>query len=136
MLIENGFTPEWITLQKEIRQDIEALRQNLRVEREHFSPNPLNPQEVNTWREVTDKYVESTHNINKKINKFNLVVPVLNKQMLCLNLDKEASNVLLNGRSNVNCNRNKIEKEDPKKYSDDKAGSVGLFGFLDTILKK
>ncbi|GJQ81755.1 hypothetical protein Trydic_g302 [Trypoxylus dichotomus] len=110
VLIENGFTPEWITLQKEIRREIEILRESLFMERSYLGPNPLPPNEMNKWDQVIDKHRKLLDNINKKINKFNLVVPVLNG------------------------NSSNKEKED-NGYST-KNDSVNLFGFLDTIFKK
>ncbi|KAI4457142.1 conserved oligomeric golgi complex subunit 4 [Holotrichia oblita] len=134
VLIENGFTPEWITLQKDIRQEIETLRQSLKMEREYFGPNPLSPEEANKWDQIIDKHQKLLDNINKKINKFNLVVPVLTKQMLYVNLEKEANNVLVNGKCNLDGNSNRINSDNNQIPEDTEVGNI--FGFLDTIFRK
>lgn len=134
MLIENGFTPEWITLQKEIRQEIEMLRESLNMERKYLGPNPLNAEDINKWDAVIEKHKKLKENINKKINKFNLVVPVLNKQMLFIDLNKEAEKILLNGKCNLDWDYKKTIGEN-NEYSKESV-TENLFGFLDTIFKK
>ena len=48
VLIDNGFTPEWILLEKEIREDIALIRNKLSVER-HKYDEVLTSFEELTW---------------------------------------------------------------------------------------
>lgn len=41
ILLDNGFTPEWITMQKEIRTDIDNLNRDLLAKRAYLSESPI-----------------------------------------------------------------------------------------------
>lgn len=99
VLIDNGFTPEWISLQKEIREEIEVVRGGLRMERRYFGPFPLSEEDGRLWERVVEKYEKAVENVNRKINKYNLVVPILNKQLFTFDLTKEARKVLVEGKA-------------------------------------
>lgn len=135
VLIDNGFTPEWIMLQKEIREEIQKLRSILYRERENFGPFPLTVDKHIEWSEIVFKYAKVVNKINRKINKYNLIVPVLDKQMLLVNLSKEAQHVLITGKYCANENVKQIEG---KPYNSGvKEGVVESFlGLLSNILKK
>ncbi|RZC33298.1 dnaJ -like subfamily C member 28, partial [Asbolus verrucosus] len=134
VLIDNGFTPEWITLQKEIREDIQKLRDYLLFDRSHLGPYPLNTEENNQWVDIMDKHKELVEQINRKINKFNLVVPIINKQMIQIDLEKEGKKILISGTHSRRI----------QKYSDVKAPSTehelkettNVFGLFELLFKK
>lgn len=139
MLIDNGFNPEWITLQKEIREEADQLRKDLLMERKYFGPYPLSVDENITWSEKVYRYKTIVENINKKITKFNLVVPVLNKQMMHMNLENEAQKAVVNGKSSDDIlhfsgsfKRNTFEN----KVQNSGSVSDNLMGLLDAIFKK
>lgn len=44
-LINNGFAPEWVMVEKEVRQQREGVRQRLRQARQKLGPLPLTPEE-------------------------------------------------------------------------------------------
>uniref|UniRef100_A0A1B6MQD0 J domain-containing protein n=2 Tax=Graphocephala atropunctata TaxID=36148 RepID=A0A1B6MQD0_9HEMI len=94
VMIDNGFMPEWISLQKEIRADCERLREKLEKERAELSSSPLPTHESRRWAAAIDSIREDVQAINAKIGKFNLVVPLLHNQMLLFNLEREAAKVL------------------------------------------
>ncbi|KAK4873865.1 hypothetical protein RN001_013225 [Aquatica leii] len=100
ILIDNGFKPEWINLQKEIKGDVETIRKTLIIQRTNFSPCPLNEKEYDAWRSLVEKYKDLTAQVNKKILKYNLLVPILERQMVLVNLEKEARQILLDGKTN------------------------------------
>ena len=91
VLIDNGFTPEWIMLEKEIRQEIVDLRRKLSNHRHEFDEN-LNETEELKWNEYVSNLVPECNALNAKIQKYNLVVPTIFKQIICLQLDKEVAN--------------------------------------------
>ena len=45
MLINNGYAPEWVLLEKEIRDAREDLRNSLKIVREQMGPLPLTKEE-------------------------------------------------------------------------------------------
>ncbi|XP_075053293.1 dnaJ homolog subfamily C member 28 [Mixophyes fleayi] len=90
ILIDNGFLPEWIVLQKEIRETIDKLRNELVVSRRKLG-DPVNYAKETQWVEVCEHFKEDITQLNKKINDYNLVVPLLNRQMVHFNVAKEIS---------------------------------------------
>ncbi|KAF2897212.1 hypothetical protein ILUMI_08966 [Ignelater luminosus] len=130
ILIENGFTPEWITLQKEIRDDIQVFRNTLQFERINFPPYPLSIEENIKWSNAVYKHKDLVDAVNTKINKYNLLVPILQRQMLLVSLPKEAQKVLLKGKSNkdiINGHRTQEERTNTEKEAAEPANFLGLF---------
>uniref|UniRef100_A0A182IQM5 Uncharacterized protein n=1 Tax=Anopheles atroparvus TaxID=41427 RepID=A0A182IQM5_ANOAO len=101
ILLDNGFTPEWITLHKDIREAIGVLRENLQRERVKLGPVPLNVHEEQQWEKVLAKQLEAVTRVNKMIDKFNLIVPMLNKQMIRLNLERMSEDLLRKGMNKL-----------------------------------
>ncbi|EEB17127.1 J domain-containing protein C21orf55, putative [Pediculus humanus corporis] len=102
ILIENGFAPEWINLNKEITDEINSIKNTLIKERKNLGPYPLNYKEEFKWKEIINNLQTWVKNLNQKINKFNLVVPILTKQKLYFNLEKESDDILKNNNNNNN----------------------------------
>lgn len=92
ILIDNGYQPEWILIQKEIRETIEKLRKNIIASRNKLG-DPMTVQNEKQWKEVCEKFRENIKILNKRINDFNLVVPILSRQMVHFNADKEIARV-------------------------------------------
>lgn len=84
ILIDNGFTPEWINLGKEIRDEVNELKSLLREERCYLEF----PKHEQKWNDVIENFGEVEKRINKKIDNFNLIVPVLQKQMVHVRLNE------------------------------------------------
>lgn len=96
VLIDSGFAPEWISLDKEIRQDIKRLRDGLLTKREKLGPNPLTLEASITWEQNVTEFQEKLPTINQKIDKFNMIVPILNKQRVHVNFQKEVDRTVEN----------------------------------------
>uniref|UniRef100_A0A182YDE5 J domain-containing protein n=1 Tax=Anopheles stephensi TaxID=30069 RepID=A0A182YDE5_ANOST len=101
IMLDNGFTPEWITLHKDIRQAVEALKEDLRRVRAKLGPVPLSGREEQQWEKWIEQQQEEVTKINKMIDKFNLIVPMMNKQMVRLNLERIGHDVLEQGKHRV-----------------------------------
>jgi len=93
VLIDNGFAPEWIMLEKEIREEIVRIRKQLSLHRHKYDP-VLTPEEEMEWRERVQGLKSDCETLNKMILKFNLTVPSLHKQMMTFQLEKEAAKAL------------------------------------------
>lgn len=98
VLIDNGFTPEWITLQKEIREEKQVLQDYLLQIRSTLGALPLNSDEEVHWQTTVNKLKDQVTKLNQKIGKYNLVVPLLRKQMVQFDLEKEANTALKDGQ--------------------------------------
>lgn len=94
VLIESGFAPEWISLEKEIRQDVKELREVLLTERSKLGPSPLTLQGFNQWNHTLKDFENKLCLVNKKIDKFNMIVPILTKQKVHVNFHREVTRVL------------------------------------------
>lgn len=128
VLMDNGFVPEWITLQKEIRENIKVLKDDLCVERSRIGPFPLNSSEEIKWDKIMKKYKEIETRINKSIDKYNLIVPCLDKQMVQIRLSSIAEKILKEGITNVEGTGSQSEKSLGTEGAD--YNKPNLFSFL------
>jgi DnaJ family protein C protein 28 len=144
VLIENGFAPEWIMLEKEIRQEIKKIRRELSYMRHHRFGETLTQAEEAEWNAIVqEQFKQDCDSLNKMILKFNLTVPSLHKQMITFQLDKEAKKAVLtfsqeiqeavkNGQVEVKMKtRSKISNTENKNDS----GGDSLMGMLMSIFK-
>ncbi|KAI6050825.1 DNAJC28 [Marmota monax] len=88
ILIDNGYQPEWILMQKEIKDTIEQLREAILVSRKKLG-NPMTPAEQKQWNQVCEQFQENIRKLNKRINDFNLIVPILTRQKVHFDAQKE-----------------------------------------------
>lgn len=128
ILIDNGFVPEWITLQKDIVNDVAELKSSLREERAklHF---PLQEHEEFVWQKAIERMKEKLIKINKKIDNFNLIVPVMDKQMVHMQLNKISEKILNEEPINRPVPEPQLESQAPSDYKQD------LFSFINSMLK-
>lgn len=90
LLKDNGYTPEWIERDKEIRQKVETARKQLRTAWQHHHAGLHGEQ---TWQKAIARFEVSLTEINRKIDDFNLIVPILSKQKSRLRLITEIENI-------------------------------------------
>ncbi|KFP32485.1 DnaJ subfamily C member 28, partial [Colius striatus] len=88
ILIDNGYQPEWILLQKEIRETIERLRKSIVASRSKLG-GPMTPYRQKQWNRICEQFIEDIRKLNKRIDNFNLVVPILSRQMVHFSAEKE-----------------------------------------------
>ena len=85
-----GYMPEWILLEKQIRESIDEARINLkRVFKTIATENTQPSDEAKTylttntkWTQALEKFRTDIIEINTNINKLNLVVPMLWRQQV------------------------------------------------------
>lgn len=128
ILIDNGFTPEWIMLNKEIRDEIEALKSELRKERSCLDL----PRQGQKWTEIVVSHLETEKILNKKIDNFNLVVPILNKQMVHISLEKIGEKIASEPPEGVQYDKSSTSQNTTPSASD---FNNGFFSILNAILK-
>lgn len=92
ILIDNGYQPEWILMQKEIKDTIEQLREALLVSRKKLG-SPLSPVGQKQWTHVCEQFQEDIRKLNKRISDFNLIVPILTRQKVHFDTQKEITRV-------------------------------------------
>ncbi len=97
LLKENGFTPRWVELKKEIKQEkaqLERYLTNLKARRERLTVliqrHPERHRAISRTfeRERTrsvEQYGEKLDNLNRKIQRVNLLMPIRNRQYALIN---------------------------------------------------
>ncbi len=139
ILIENGFSPQWVMLEKEIRLEIKNMKHRLQNERLKLGEIPLSASERLLWNKVLNSLNDDVKQINKKINDYNLIVPLLNKQMVHINLSKISEKCLRDNPSNSTMEHASIEQEHRRQdHSTGRATDtepVGIFGLLNLVWK-
>jgi DnaJ family protein C protein 28 len=86
LLKNNGFAPEWIERAKEIRQELDAARAELRSAwRQHQS----NPASDAFWQATVARFEATLAKLNRKIDDFNLIAPIVSSQRPRLRLADE-----------------------------------------------
>lgn len=86
LLKNNGYAPEWIARDKEIREELEAARARLRMAWIQYQANPVDEA---LWRGAVIRFEETINRLNRKIDDFNLIVPILSCQRRRLRLAEE-----------------------------------------------
>ncbi|RUS70008.1 hypothetical protein EGW08_022225 [Elysia chlorotica] len=94
IMVNNGFKPEWIMLSKEIRDNIALAREKLAVIREKLGPPPYSEQNQIRWEFHTSEFSHRVQEINVMINKYNFIVPFMEKQMVHYNVERNLNKVL------------------------------------------
>ncbi|XP_034100834.1 dnaJ homolog subfamily C member 28-like [Drosophila albomicans] len=94
IMLDNGFTPEWIMMSRDIREAVQELKQQIRKERSFYGDWPLtNSDQQAAWQSFTQLHEEQVRELNKLIDKYNLIVPILENQFFRQHLDKLAESI-------------------------------------------
>ncbi|XP_053242592.1 dnaJ homolog subfamily C member 28 [Podarcis raffonei] len=134
ILIDNGYQPEWILIQKEIRETIEKLRKDMIASRNKLG-EPMTPQKEKQWKESCEQFTERIQTLNKRINDFNLVVPILSRQMVHFNAGKEISRAQESCKSQMKRNSEKETKKTENESSRSSDIKASFFKWMNLILK-
>jgi len=95
ILINNGYQPEWVELGKEIRKSTREAKDRLLFARCSLGQFPFEGEEdARQWQIHAAHFNNEWKAIGKKIEKFNLVVPTLNQQIIPTNGEKEIQKIL------------------------------------------
>jgi DnaJ family protein C protein 28 len=82
LLKNNGFAPEWIERDKEIRRELHTARERLRRAWQGQTDEAA-------WQAAVSRFEESLNKLNHKIIDFNLTVPIISCQRARLRLEDE-----------------------------------------------
>ncbi|ESO93068.1 hypothetical protein LOTGIDRAFT_162091 [Lottia gigantea] len=86
ILINNGFTPEWITLHAEIRRDIALARQKTAVLQYKIMKDNIGHC---LWEKQVEEFSKNIREINRLVEKYNNDVPFLEKQLAPFRPERE-----------------------------------------------
>lgn len=131
ILIDNGYQPEWILMQKEIKDTIEQLREGLLVSRKKLG-NPLTPEGQKQWNQACEQFQDNIQKLNKRISDFNLIVPILTRQKVHFDAQKEVIRVQKMYEAFREANESTDEKPADVSQEEEKAPRVKT-GFLNWV---
>ncbi|XP_066561906.1 dnaJ homolog subfamily C member 28 [Amia ocellicauda] len=138
ILIDNGYQPRWIVAQKEIRETLERLRAELLAARGRLGDPPL-PAEQRCWQQHRQAFAEELAQLNKKVDGFNLIVPLLSRQMVHFSVEKELSRAV-SADQQRRAERERAEESQRKEQREERreegrAGLSGLLSWIQSLLK-
>jgi len=94
ILVNTGFAPEWVTLGKDISAQVNQLRSKICTKWKQLVPLPMDLHNTKKWEEFLAECECDLVTVNKMVNKFNLIVPILNQQKTHYQLHRLVSQVL------------------------------------------
>lgn len=83
-------------MSKEIDHDIKLLKQDIAIHRMYLGPYPLNASDKDKWDKICHENRHIAKSINTKINKYNLIVPLIDRQKFLVEFDKLCEEILKN----------------------------------------
>lgn len=141
ILIDNGYQPEWIVTQKEIRETLAKLRTGLLEARGRLG-DPIRPHEQPRWQEICTKFAMDLAKLNKRVDTFNLIVPMLSRQMVHFSLKREVERALRDDkeqreeRKRREKDQRQMERERERDMAQARQDSrQGLFAWMQNLLK-
>ena len=137
ILVETGFAPEWVQLQKDIREMKVRIRGDMRAFRQRLGPAPLNRQDCERWNDFcANLQKEDISVLNRMIEKFNLIVPNMNNQMFLHNFQSDVDSIYSTGYDPAlevvqKSKQSHTNSEEKNKQGEQKSNILsGLFSFL------
>lgn len=88
ILIDNGYQPPWVVTQRDIREGAARVRSRLLEGRARLG-DPMTPAERGQWEELCGSVGEELGKLNKMVDNYNLIVPMLSMQMVHFSLSRE-----------------------------------------------
>ncbi|XP_039661996.1 dnaJ homolog subfamily C member 28 [Perca fluviatilis] len=88
ILIDNGYQPPWVVTQRDIRETTAQIRNRLLEGRARLG-DPMTPKESSQWEQLCTSVEEELVKLNKRVDSYNLIVPMLNMQMVHFSLSRE-----------------------------------------------
>ncbi|KAM9310132.1 dnaJ homolog subfamily C member 28 isoform 2-T2 [Pholidichthys leucotaenia] len=88
ILIDNGYQPPWVVTQRDIREAAAQIRGRLLEGRVRLG-DPMVPGERVEWERLCASEEEELTKLNKMVDSYNLIAPMLNMQMVHFSLSRE-----------------------------------------------
>ncbi|XP_037308680.2 dnaJ homolog subfamily C member 28 [Pungitius pungitius] len=90
ILIDNGYQPPWVVTQRDIREAAADIRNRLLEGRARLG-DPMTPKQQSQWEQLCASVKEELAKLNKTVDNYNLIVPMLHMQMVHFSLWREIS---------------------------------------------
>lgn len=97
ILIDNGYQPPWVVTKRDICEAIAHIRNKLLVGRARLG-DPMAPTEQSQWEQLCASIQEELVKLNKMVDNYNLIVPMLTMQMVHFSLSREVDRAMKGAR--------------------------------------
>lgn len=88
ILIDNGYQPPWVVTQRDIRETTAQIRKRLLEGRARLG-EAMTLKEENQWEQLCASVEEDLMKLNKLVDNYNLIVPMLKMQMVHFSMARE-----------------------------------------------
>lgn len=139
ILIDNGYQPPWVVTHRDIREKAAHIRKRLLEGRSRLT-DPMTPKELSQWEQLCASVEEELVKLNKMVDNYNLVVPMLKMQMVHFSLTREMERAV-NGAHQHRLEeqrereRRKEEKKKANAAARPKSRKQGLVSWMKNFLR-
>ena len=106
ILVNTGFAPQWVTLNKDINTAVEQFKKRIYAIWNRVGPLPMNLHNTRQWEAFLSECEVELAQINKMVDKFNLIVPILDQQKTHYQLQKIVVQMLEDNPINISDQNN------------------------------
>nr|XP_020442799.1 dnaJ homolog subfamily C member 28 [Monopterus albus]XP_020442800.1 dnaJ homolog subfamily C member 28 [Monopterus albus]XP_020442801.1 dnaJ homolog subfamily C member 28 [Monopterus albus]XP_020442802.1 dnaJ homolog subfamily C member 28 [Monopterus albus] len=123
ILIDNGYQPPWVITQRDIRETTAQIRSRLLEGRTRFG-DPMTPKEQSQWEQLCASVEEDLVKLNKMVDNYNLIVPMLNMQMVHFSLSRETDRAAKGARQHRLDQQAEREKDRQRRKEEKKRANA------------
>lgn len=143
ILIDNGYQPPWVVTQRDIREATAQIRNRLLQGRARLG-DPMTPKEHSQWEQLCASVEEELVKLNKTVDNYNLIVPMLSMQMVHFSLSREIDRAVKGAcqhrldqqkEREKDRQRRKEEKKRANAATKSKSTKRGLKSWMDNLLR-
>lgn len=119
ILIDNGYQPPWVITQRDIREAAAQMRHRLLEGRARLGEQ-MTPAEQSEWEGLCTSVQEDLLKLNKMVDNYNLIAPMLNMQMVHFSLSREIERAVRGADERRADQRREREKERERRKEEKK----------------
>ncbi|XP_029359461.1 dnaJ homolog subfamily C member 28 [Echeneis naucrates] len=143
ILIDNGYQPPWVVTQRDIRENTAQIRKRLLEGRARLG-DPMTPKEHSQWDQICASVEEDLVKLNKMVDNYNLIVPMLNMQMVHFSLSREIERAVKGAHQHRLEQQREREKERERRKEEKKRANAiikhkntkrGLMSWMQNLLR-
>ncbi|XP_020556969.2 dnaJ homolog subfamily C member 28 isoform X2 [Oryzias latipes] len=121
ILIDNGYQPPWVVTQRDIREGAARIRARLLEERARLGEQ-MTAGERRRWEELCASAQEELLRLNKLVDNYNLIVPMLSMQMVHFSLTREVERAARGAQQR----RLEVEEERQRRKEEKRRANVAM----------
>lgn len=143
ILIDNGYQPPWVVTQRDIREMTARVRNRLLEGRARLDDR-MSENEQSAWKELCASVEGDIGKLNKLVDNYNLIVPMLKMQMVHFSLAREIEKAANETRQHRLNRQKEREKERDRRIEERKRANTrnkakntkqGLMTWMQSFLK-